>query len=324
MTPPRALLKVSLDLAPLLLLLILLLVFGSVDARIVSFNNLNIIMLQATSIALLGLAMFWILLTGEIDLSAGHLVAFCAVAMGTLLSSGTGLAGALAVGFIACIAFGLLNGLMVAVLKLPSFIATLATMLILQGSTLMVAKTGTILVLNPLLRGFGAFNSSWRLPPTVLFVIVMAVVGWWVSRRTSFGLKTYAIGSSAERARLAGISVSAQKIGVFLLSSVFIFLTATVIIARIPVVNPNVGGISLLLDAIAAAVIGGTSLFGGRGSVGGVICGALIISLLTAALRILGVDPSSLDLYKGAIIICILLLDQGINTVRHHRKQVAQ
>lgn len=317
----RSLLRLGLDFAPLLLLALLLLLFGGVDSRIVSINNLNIIVLQATSVALLGLAMFWILLIGEIDLSAGNLVSFSAVTMGTLLSSGYGLAPSLAVGLFSCLFFGLINGLMVAMLKLPSFIATLVTTLILQGATLMVAKTGTILVLNPLLRRFGAFTSAYILPPTVLFVIFIAALCWWLAKRTAFGLKTYAIGSSAERAVLAGISVRGQKICVFLVSSVLVFFTATVIISRIPVVNPNVGGISLLLDAIAAAVIGGTSLFGGRGMVAGVICGALIISLLTAALRILGIDPSSLDLYKGLIIICILLLDQGLSLMRQKRKQ---
>ncbi len=317
----RSLLRLGLDFAPLLLLALLLLIFGGVDSRIVSINNLNIIVLQATSVALLGLAMFWILLVGEIDLSAGNLVSFSAVTMGTLLSSGYGLVPSLAVGLFSCLFFGLINGLMVAILKLPSFIATLVTTLILQGATLMVAKTGTILVLNPLLRRFGAFTSAYILPPTVLFVIIIAALCWWLAKRTAFGLKTYAIGSSAERAVLAGISVRGQKVCVFLVSSILVFFTATVVIARIPVVNPNVGGISLLLDAIAAAVIGGTSLFGGRGMVAGVICGALIISLLTAALRILGIDPSSLDLYKGLIIICILLLDQGLSLIRQKRKQ---
>ena len=313
-----------LNFAPILLLIVLLLLFATVDSRIVSLNNLVIVMLQATTIALLGLGLFWILLTGEIDLSAGHLVSFCAVTMGTLLSAGTELPTALLIGFLACLAFGVFNGIMVAVLKLPSFIATLATMLILQGATLMVAKTGTILVMNPVLRSFGAFTSSWGLPPTVIFVGIIALVSAWISRRTAFGLKTYAVGSSIERAELAGISVIKQKIGVFALSSVFVFMTAVVFISRVPVVNPNIGGVNLLLDAIAAAVIGGTSLFGGRGYISGVLCGALIISLLTGALRILGVEPSSLDLYKGAIIICILLLDQCINYFRMQRKQVAQ
>lgn len=313
-----------LNLAPILLVIVLLLVFAAIDNRIVSLNNLVIVILQATTIALMGLGLFWILLTGEIDLSAGHLVSFCAVTMGTLLSSGTALIPALLIGLLACLAFGIFNGIMVAVLKLPSFIATLATMLILQGATLMVAKTGTILVMNPVLRRFGAFTSSWGLPPTIIFVGIIALLCGWISRHTAFGLKTYAVGSSLERAELAGISIVKQKIGVFALSSVFVFMTAVVFISRVPVVNPNVGGVNLLLDAIAAAVIGGTSLFGGRGYVSGVICGALIISLLTGALRILGVEPSSIDLYKGAIIIGILLLDQCINYFRLQRKQVSQ
>lgn len=324
MKSPYSWVNTVLNFAPILLLIVLLLLFATVDSRIVSLNNLIIVMLQATTIALMGFGLFWILLTGEIDLSAGHLVSFCAVTMGTLLSSGIGLTTALLIGFLACLTFGIFNGIMVAVLKLPSFIATLATMLILQGATLMVAKTGTILVMDPVLRSFGAFTSSWGLPPTVIFVAIIALLCAWISRRTAFGLKTYAVGSSVERAELAGISVIKQKIGVFALSSVFVFMTAVVFISRVPVVNPNIGGVNLLLDAIAAAVIGGTSLFGGRGYISGVLCGALIISLLTGALRILGIEPSSLDLYKGGIIICILLLDQCINYFRMQRKQVAQ
>jgi ribose transport system permease protein len=91
-----------------------------------------------------------------------------------------------------------------------------------------------------------------------------------------------------------------------------VFLTAFIMISRVPVVTPNIGGTSLLLDAIAAAVLGGTSIFGGRGTVWGAVVGALIVSLLTTALRIFGTDPSSLELYKGAIIIAALLADAAM------------
>jgi ribose transport system permease protein len=312
----KRLIGTALDLAPWLVLALLLAVFALVDARIVSYQNLLVIAMQATPVALLGLALFWVLLTGEIDLSAGHAVSLSAVLMGTLLSSGVGLATALIAGFAACLAVGLVNGILTGVLRIPSFIATLASMLVLQGATLIVARTGIILVLDPALREFGGFTSALGAPPTVVFVLAVAVASWVVARQTTFGLKTYAIGSNAARAELAGVSAALQRLLVFVVSSVYVFLTAVVMIARVPVVSPSTGGISLLLDAIAAAVIGGTSLFGGKGTVSGVICGAIIISLLTAALRILGVEPSSLDLYKGLVIILILLGDRGFNVAR--------
>lgn len=307
---------IALDFAPWLVLALLLAVFAAVDVRIVSADNLLVVLLQAVPVALLGIALFWVLLTGEIDLSAGNAVSLSAVTMGTLLSSGVSLVPALAAGFATCLASGALNGALVGALRIPSFIATLATMLILQGATLMVARTGIILVFEPSLRAFGAPAARFGVPPTIVFALCVAAATWYAARQTSFGLRTYAVGSSPARAELAGISVGLQRFGVFAVSSVYVFLTAVVMIARVPVVNPGTGGISLLLDAIAAAVIGGTSLFGGAGTVGGVVCGAVVISLLTDALRVLGVDPSSLDLYKGLIIVLILLSDRGFAVVR--------
>lgn len=296
--------------------LLLLAAFGLLDARIVAPANLLVVLLQATPIAMLGLAVFWILLTGEIDLSAGHGVTLSAVTMGTLLSSGVALPLALGAGFALCLALACVNGLLVALLGIPSFIATLASMLLVQGATLMVATTGTILVLDPGLRAFGGLGAAGGVPPTIACSAGVAAASWWLARQTGFGLKTFALGSHPERAQLAGVAVGRQRFGVFLLSSVYVFLTAVIVIARVPVVNPGVGGASLLLDAIAAAVIGGTSLHGGRGTVAGVLCGAVTMALLTSALRVLGVEPSSLDFYKGLCIVAILLGDRGLHALR--------
>lgn len=316
MSKTNRIVEKALEYAPWLVLALLLAVFGALDGRIVSQENLLVVLLQATPIAVLALGIFWVLLTGEIDLSAGHAVSLGAVVMGMMLSSGTGLIPTLAVGFIVCLLAGAINGFLVSALQIPSFIATLATMLMLQGATLIVARSGIILVMNPTLRSFGAFSSTVGVPPTIVFVAVLAFLTWWMARQTTYGLKTYAVGSQPERAQLAGISVGAQRASVFVLSSCYVFMTAVVMISRVPVVNPSVGGISLLLDAIAAAVVGGTSLYGGRGTVSGVVCGAVVISLLTAALRVLGVEPSSLDLYKGLAIVLILLSDRAFALAR--------
>ena len=135
-------------------------------------------------------------------------------------------------------------------------------------------------------------------------------------RRTRFGLRTYALGSDAAASELAGIPIARHTVLVYTASGVFVFLCALVMVARVPIVTPNLGGTTLLLDAIAAAVLGGTSIFGGRGTVWGTIVGALIVSLLTTALRIFGTDPSSLELYKGAIIMVALLADSGMTLAK--------
>lgn len=111
---------------------------------------------------------------------------------------------------------------------------------------------------------------------------------------------------------------------VYCASSIFVFLTAVIMISRVPVVTPNIGGTSLLLDAIAAAVLGGTSIFGGRGTVWGAVVGALIVSLLTTALRVFGTDPSSLELYKGAIIMVALLADSGMTYAKARLVEAAR
>ncbi|HEY9346627.1 MAG TPA: hypothetical protein VIQ53_15020, partial [Inquilinus sp.] len=122
--------------------------------------------------------------------------------------------------------------------------------------------------------------------------------------------------SDPAAAQLAGVPLPRQQLLTYVVAAIFTFLTGVLMISRVPVVTPNLGGTPLLLDAIAAAVLGGTSIFGGRGTVLGVVIGAVIVSLLTNALRVFGVDPSSIDLFKGAIIVLALIADAGIRMLR--------
>ncbi|HMG50523.1 MAG TPA: hypothetical protein VK597_07985 [Inquilinus sp.] len=259
MDPRHPWLRRALDLAPLILLMLLVAAFGLIDARVVTPDSLRNVLAQATPVALLGLGAFVVLLTGGIDLSAGVAVAFCSVVMAGRLDAGDPLALALLAGLATMALLGLLNGLLVG---------------------------------------------------------LIAAGAWWLMRRTRFGLRTYAIGSDPAAAQLAGVPLPRQQLLTYLVAAVFTFLTAVLMISRVPVVTPNLGGTALLLDAIAAAVLGGTSIFGGRGTVLGVVVGAVIVSLLTNALRVFGVDPSSIDLFKGAIIVLALIADAGIRMLR--------
>jgi ribose transport system permease protein len=300
-----------LDLSPLILLVILTAVFAVVDPRVVSGQSLINIISQATPIAVLALGALIVLLTGGIDLSAGIGVAFCAVLIATLVDSGAGLPGALTIGLATMLVVGLINGFIISVLKIPPFVTTLATMVALQGATLAVASKGVLMLKEPALRFIGV-ERSFGIPHVIFSTLVIVVLAAVIMRYTRFGLRTYALGSDPAAAELAGIPVTRHTILVYVASGLFVFLTAFIMISRVPVVTPNIGGTSLLLDAIAAAVLGGTSIFGGRGTVWGTVVGALIVSLLTTALRIFGTDPSSLELYKGAIIMAALLADSGM------------
>jgi ribose transport system permease protein len=303
-----------LELAPVALLAVLLAVFGAVDGRITDPANLRNVVLQATPIALLALGAFVVLVSGGIDLSAGFAVALVAVVTGNQFAAGASLPAAAGTGLLVAAGVGLANGLLVGVLRLPPFVATLGTMTVAQGLTLFAATRGLVVVTDPTLESLGTGEVA-GVPVPVLFTLAAGFLLWVAMRHTRFGLRTYALGSNADTAVLSGVSPVRQLVVVYLVGGVFVWLTVLMIIGRVGLVQPNIGGVSLLLDAIAAAVIGGTSIFGGRGTVGGVLVGALIISLVTNALQVLGVDASAINLYKGLVIIAALVADTGMRAV---------
>jgi ribose transport system permease protein len=302
--------------APLVLLLIILAAVAILEPRVVHLSNLKTVVVQASPIAILGLGAMVVLLTGGIDLSAGFGVAMVAVAM----VASMGLEGGLVDGLIVAVGFGLglglVNGLLVGVLRIPAFIATLATFTAVQGVTLTEAKTGTLIVSDPTLLRIGTGSVAGIPFPIVIAAGVALVVGILL-RMTRFGLRTYALGSGEpDAARLSGVPVARHLVLVYLLAGLLTTITAVLLAGRSGVVAPNIGGVSLLLDAIAATVLGGTSIFGGRGTVWGTLVGAVIIALITNALRSSGADASSLDLWRGGIIALALVVDAGIQHLR--------
>lgn len=184
-------------------------------------------------------------------------------------------------------------------------------MTIVQGLTLFAAPDGLVVVDDPVLRAVGQ-GSLAGVPAPVLTVAAVAGAVWFLMRRTRFGLRTFAYGSDERASILSGVRRPRQMFWVYVLAAVLVFCTTVMVVSQVPLVQPNLGGITLLLDAIAAAVIGGTSIFGGRGTVPGVLVGALVISLMTNALQVLGVEPSSIDLFKGLIIVVALVVDAGL------------
>jgi len=302
--------------APLALLLIILAVVAVVEPRVVHLSNLKEVVIQASPIAILALGAMVVLLTGGIDLSAGFGVAMVAVAM----VGSMGLEGSLVHGLLVALIFGLglglVNGVLVGVVRIPAFIATLATFTAVQGVTLMKAKSGTLIVADPTLLRIGTGTIAGISFPIVIAAGVALFVAVLL-RMTRFGLRTYALGSGEpDAARLSGVPVARHLVMVYLLAGLLTAITGVLIAGRSGVVAPNIGGVSLLLDAIAATVLGGTSIYGGRGTVWGTLVGAVIIALITNALRSSGVDASSLDLWRGGIIGLALVVDAGIQLVR--------
>lgn len=299
---------------PQLLLILLLIVVAVVRPSALAPDSLRNIVLNAVPIALLGLGAMWVLIGGGLDLSAGYGVSMCALVMAARLSNGDPLVVAIVCALAAGLALGLVNGILVSVLGVPAFIATLATMVGVEGITLEQGKIGTVIINNGALSTLGV-DDLGPIPVPVIFTVGVAVILWWLARSTRFGIRTYGIGSDRDAMLGRGIRVTRNELLIYLLGGLMTAITAIILVAHIQVVGPNISGLDELLDAFAATIIGGTSLFGGKGSVGGTITGALIISLATTSLIILGVGAQDVELLKGAIIVAAVVVDAGVRAI---------
>lgn len=279
----------------------------------------NIIsILQATSVnGVLAVGVTLIIITGGIDLSIGTLMTFCAVVAGVVL---TWMGAPLPLGVLAAIAtgalVGLVSGTLVARAKIPPFIATLGMMLVLKGLSLIVTGTKPIYFNDT--EGYTAISQGslvgrlipqFPLPNGVLVLFAVAGVVAWILGRTVLGRYTFALGSNEEAVRLSGVDTGRWKMAIYALSGGIVGIAGLLISSRLNSAQPALG-LGYELEAIAAVVIGGTSLSGGRGTVLGTVIGALIMSVLTNGLRVLSVAPEWQTVVTGVIIIAAVYADQ--------------
>ncbi|CAH0118932.1 Autoinducer 2 import system permease protein LsrC [Paenibacillus sp. CECT 9249] len=305
-----------LQFAPVILLIVLLCVFAFVDDRIITGPNLLQILVQAAPIAILALGAMIVLISGGIDLSAGYGVGLCAVVVGLVLTNGGSLFSAIIITLMVGVVIGLFNGFFVGMLKIQAFIVTLGSMTLVQGATLLLATGGVLIVTDPVLKKIGV-GATAGLPNIAIVTAVLIVAAALLIKQTSFGLRTYGIGSSLESSRSSGVPIVRQQLFVYIFSGVCTAITAILLVSRASIVSPNIGGVNLMLDAITATVIGGTSIFGGRGSIASTLVGAIIISLITHAMSVFGIGASSLDFFKGMIIVIALAMDSLLRAAQH-------
>jgi ribose transport system permease protein len=291
--------------------LVLLLVYFSFasPAFMQTDNMINI--LQATAVnGVLAIASTFVIITAGIDLSVGTLMTFCAVVAGVFLTywelpMWTGIVAAIAAGALC----GSVSGTLIAKMKIPSFIATLGMMLVLKGLSLVVSGGKPIYFSNtenfPVISQdslLGYVVPGLPIPNAALILFVMAILAAVVLNRTSLGRYTFAIGSNEEAVRLSGVNVDRWKIIIYGLGGAICGVAGLLLASRINSAQPALGQ-GYELDAIAAVVIGGTSLSGGTGTILGTIIGAFIISVLTNGLRILSVAQEWQFVVTGLIII---------------------
>jgi ribose transport system permease protein len=291
-------------------LLGLALVLWALTPHFLTISNLLNIAEQATIIAIIAVGMTFVIITGGIDLSVGSVLAFAGVVMASVLHSGLPLPLALIVGLGAGLLCGLVNGLLITVGRLPPFIATLGMMSVARGAALMFTEGRPISGFSENFRSL-ATGEVLRIPAPVIIMIGVYVIAHFVLRRTKLGRYTYAIGGNEEAALLSGINVKLYKTMVYGLAGLLSGLAAILLTARLNSAQP-IAGMSYELDAIAATVIGGTSLLGGEGTVVGTLIGALIMAVLRNGLNLLGVSSFIQQIVIGTVIIVAVLIDMAL------------
>ncbi len=291
-------------------LLGLVLVLWALTPHFLTISNLLNVAEQATIIAIIAVGMTFVIITAGIDLSVGSVLALSGVVMASLLHQGTPLPLALTAGLGAGLLCGVINGLLITVGRLPPFIATLGMMSVARGLALMFTEGRPISGFDENFRSL-ATGEVLRIPTPVIIMIGVYVIAHFVLRRTKLGRYTYAIGGNEEAALLSGINVRLYKTMVYGLAGMLSGLAAILLTARLNSAQP-IAGMSYELDAIAATVIGGTSLLGGEGTVLGTLIGALIMAVLRNGLNLLGVSSFIQQVVIGSVIIIAVLIDMAL------------
>ena len=307
-------------LGPLAVLVLAIIAFSLVSGRFLSVANLGLVLAQVTVIATLALGQTLVILTAGIDLSAGAIAVFSSIIMANLATK-AGLPGpvALLLGFACGTAMGLLNGLLVTRMKLPPFIVTLGTLSIFFSLNSVVSKSETvrgsdmpdIMTWTGNTFGVGGFRITYG---SIIMLLLFAFFFYALSR-TAWGKHVYATGDDIEAARLAGIRTDRVLLSVYTVAGLIYGIAAWVLMGRLASASPNVG-VEYNLDSITAVVLGGTSLFGGRGLVLGTLVGALIVGVFRNGLQLGGVDVVWQGFAIGLLVLVAVSIDQWIRKVK--------
>lgn len=285
-------------------------VFAVIAPQFLSVPNLINVALSIAITGILAVGMTAVILTGGIDLSVGSVAALAGV-VAAMLASGEG-AGSVALAAAAALAVGLavgaFNGAMVAWFRVPPFVTTLAMLTICRGLVFVITEGRSI---GNLPAGFGLFGRELVLgvPVPVWLMLAVFAVGWFVLRRMTFGRYVYAVGGNREAAFLAGVNIKGVTMLVYVLNGLLVGLAGLVLASRLGAGVPN-AGLQYELDVIAAVVVGGTSLNGGRGSVIATLWGAVFIGVLNNGLNLANIDPYIQRIALGAVILLAVLADQ--------------
>ena len=316
-------------LSPLAVLIFAMIIFTALNSRFILPTNLSLMTQQTVIVGTLAIAQTLIILTAGIDLSIGAVMVFGQMMMANLAvfqdaSNVTALAGmpsivAIIAGVLIAVAAGAVNGLLIVRLKLPPFIVTLGTLSVFTALTLILFRARTIQgpEMPDAMTAMGtSFKlGSFRVMTGVLVMLALYALFAYILRSTAWGTHIYAVGDDPDAAELSGISSARTLVGVYAVAGLIMGIAAWITIGRVGSASPNVAP-NINLDSITAVVIGGTSLFGGRGTMIGTLLGALIVTVVENGLALAGLDQAYRVLAIGLLVIAAVALDQWIRSVK--------
>jgi fructose transport system permease protein len=300
---------------PLFALIVIFVVFSLTTSTFMNAGNMSLIAQQSVVIGTLALGQTLIILVSGIDLANGAIMVLGTVVAGSIASQGDPVL-ALALGFVACVAVASINGLVVARFRLPPFIATLGMFAIITAAARLYSQSRSFPVTSDLLSVLGSgpeFGTVAVTYGTMLWVALTLALGYALNE-TAWGVRLYAIGNSPSAARLNGVNVTRVVFSAYALAGVFYAFAAWQALGRTPVADPS-GYQIANLDSITAVVIGGTSLFGGRGGVAGTFIGTLIVVALKNGLTQAGIDSLYQQIATGALVMLAVGADQYLGRV---------
>lgn len=291
----------------LVMLATLVILMSLTSKEFLSLNNLTNVARQVSIFAIIGTGMTFVIITAGIDLSVGSLLALTGCVAMTIIDKTNGDFIGITAGILVGAICGAVNGITVSRFRVPPFIATLAGLTIFRGLSLVITKG------LPIVKFEGSFRFIGQgviagIPVPVIIMVIVVIVMQLVLSRTAFGAYIYAVGGNEEAARLSGIKVAWVKLWAYVLCGLLSGLAGMILMARLSSAQPAVGG-GFELDAIAAVVLGGTSLMGGRGAVWSTLIGALVIGILSNGMNLMGVHSHYQLVAKGVLIVLAVMLD---------------
>ena len=293
------------------LILLVICVFATIlSPSFLSVTNLFNVFKQITVAGIVGCGMTFVILTGGIDLSVGSILGLSGVLASGVLASTGNTAVAVAVSLTVGIACGAVNGFFVSVCGIPPFISTLGMMTLLRGVILVYTKGSPIPIKSDAYKFFGK-GSIAGIPVPVIILIIVFLRAHYILTQTSYGRSVYAVGGNREAARLSGIRVKTSEFLVYTLNGLMCGMAGLILTARLGSAQ-STSGTGIEMDAIAAVILGGTSLSGGVGFVLPTVVGAMIMGIIDNILTLMNVNPHATNIVKGAVILIAVLVDKKV------------